>query len=142
MTIPSTGPFSSSDIRTEFGLPSSFSSSDLYRNGSYVPGSTTETELSNCNSQYSPFFPQYQVSSVGEAPSEFESGTWNGDAVDLDTISGGLIYSRGAFQEIDSPFWKYSIVRCNASEETVDINTTVPTSGPMNSSQFRGTENA
>lgn len=162
-TLPSSGPLSINDIKNVMGGPASPSMANYYRGGAYVP--STKTVTTNTRS---PTSGDYYQSCCGTSRkfwyiTNMTGSTTNGNtqiyAPDFGIsillgvqnnltsyTTGNRTYYRGSFvgSSFDSYYqvWEifYGFYWIDTSTSTVNINTSVPTSGQISISQFYGAE--
>lgn len=166
--LPSSGPLSINDIRNLFGGPASPSMANYYRGGAYVPStkSTTTTVREPTSGDYyqigsgmSVVSYYWAVLNSGFTPGDQNGNNqymWNrfpnqgtlpiGSGVINSFTSGSDTYYKGSYRTyvydtyigFTTSFW--GIYRTYQSTVTVNINTSVPTSGQISISQFYGAE--
>lgn len=145
-TMPSSGQISSSNLQSVFGKDSTFSSADYYRGGVFVP--TSKTVIGS----FGPY--QYSQASGSEYYWLINTSTskasilWNGTTIASNLSSslieylhvpGGYRYELGSLQTSAAPFQWYNLRRRTEYEQS--INTGVPSSGVLTSSNWYGAEN-
>lgn len=155
-TMPSSGTISSANLQSVFGSDSSFSSADYYRGGSFVP-STKLIPGYEYFGTWSSWAFKYPVTDFVNTFRSYNSATgvfeWWWEDTRLASMSsstqyvttGGYQYERGAFREQISTTFYYEIRRRTITyvpPQVVDINTGVPTSGVITSSNWYGAESA
>lgn len=133
MTLPASGPLSLADVAAEFGGATPHGLQEYYRGGGLVP----ETELQLVEGAWS----SYQASEVPlEYGYAFSGGLWfiywAGTQVYLGgtnnlVVTGGFRYQRGSyFTTAGGGDW-YQVRRQSYSNQNVNVNEGVPSSGTI-----------
>lgn len=147
--LQSSGAISLNNIKTLFGGPTSPSLSNYYRGGSYIPSTKTVVVREPASGDYydknqtrvTTYYSGSNYNTNFRWGNSDVSGSISGDVVTYST--GGYTYQRSSIREsaIDGygvGFRFYGIYR--TSNSTVNINTSIPTSGTISMSQFYGAE--
>lgn len=147
MALQTTGPISLSDIAAEFGGSPPHKLSEYYRGGPFVPSSTTVSTITREPSTGGKYVNGGSDFTVWNARDTYLQIEWNGtnilfdynaDGGDFQTrtshTDGSWTYYKGSFVEGGS----HEIYRKTESTSTQSINTSVPSSGNIRSSQLYG----
>lgn len=160
-TLQTSGAISLNDIKTLFGGPTSPSLANYYRGGSYIPatkivisrtpttgeyfsfGSYIWSQIINDNSSADTPYILWNGVNVSGAPANATSYTTGGYTYYRGSLYTSAYYppSSGGYGSPPTPgytVYYYYIYRTSSS--TVDINTSIPTSGTISLSQFYGAE--
>lgn len=164
-TLPSSGPLSINDIKNVMGGPASPSMANYYRGGAYVP--STKTVTTNTRSPTSGSYYQYCCATsrrfwyvFNSNGQQFGPGSFQiyAPSLGVDIVlynqssqpstytTGNRTYYKGTLQYnyYDGAYneyaWFYDFYWIDTSTSTVNINTSVPTSGQISISQFYGAE--
>jgi hypothetical protein len=154
MTLQTSGAISQGNLQTEYGGANPISANEYYRGGAYV--NTTRSTSSTVYSSWYLNCLTYgccQQSAWYDGTNSWYAWKWNGAQVTTSPwpnsngvytfTTGGYTYYHGKYNGGYYLYTNnsYSIRRSNVQTSTIDVNTTVPSSGTISLNQYYGQGN-
>jgi len=147
MTLPSSGTLTILDIVGEFGGVASHGLQEYYKDGGLVPSSRTELVI---GSYTEPVKDSYTSWSTHTDDLQLKirwpyTTSYHSDISDrfVDTyLKGNYRYARSGGAVIEGSWYEYAVKRRLEENQTVSINTGVPTTGEISIYDFYGAEAA
>lgn len=153
MTLQSSGAISQANLQTEYGGANPISASEYYRGGAYVNTTRTTTVTNYTSWYYNTGNPLYGIQSAYvwfDGASYYVSWKWSHSEIYTHNYPAGKspsTYTTGGYTYWNGAFYGYyynpnaAIRRSWNSTSTVNVNTTVPSSGTISLSQYYGQGN-